>query len=69
MKYCWWTPKPELSISEGALIANRLVGEGVPVLGSLEFSHVLQDACLEGKPVANLEEVNKIDYIAKELLD
>jgi len=57
------------SPSQQALIANHLAGEGVPVLGSLEFSPGLQDACLEGKPVANLDEVNKIDYITKELLD
>lgn len=57
------------SSSQQELIANRLAGEGVPVIGSLEFLPGLQDACLEGKPVANLDEVNKTNRIAKELLN
>ncbi len=57
------------SSSQQELIQKRLAGEGVPVIGSLAFSPGLQDACLKGEPVANLDEVNKIDHIAKELLN
>ncbi|MBN1820211.1 MAG: hypothetical protein JW833_05825 [Prolixibacteraceae bacterium] len=41
----------------------------VPEIGSLEFSSGLHDVCLEGKPGAILDEGNKIDHIAKELLN
>ncbi len=57
------------SSSQQEQIEKRLAGESIPVIGNLEFSVALQDACLAGKSVANLDEVNKFDQIVKQLLN
>ncbi len=58
-----------ISLAQQASVEKRLASEGIPVLGNLEFSPVLQNACLEGESVANLNDVHEIDQVAKKLLN
>jgi CO dehydrogenase maturation factor len=57
------------SSSQQEQIEKRLASEGIPVIGNLAFSIDLQDACFVGKSVANFDEVNKFDHLAKQLLN
>ncbi|MGQ9620493.1 MAG: ATP-binding protein [Bacteroidales bacterium] len=56
------------SLKQKELVINHLHKLNINLLGSIDFLADLQDACLEGKPLVNLNSSAVFDNIAEELL-